>query len=201
MSPYLSAMNDNGWTPDIGDPTLGGWLTVAAYLLAALLCARVAKQPHKHGQKTFWWSTSVIMLFLGINKQLDLQSLLTQIGRSTLRWLELGSYKQPFQIAFIVCICIGMLIAAIVTLYACRHFLIRIWLAVAGLAVVGAFVLIRAASFHHVDRLIGRPIVPGTLNLNFILEIPGILMVILAASRAKQELEYTNPGELNHASS
>jgi hypothetical protein len=52
-------------------------------------------------------------------------------------------------------------------------------LALLGTAFVLTFVVVRAASFHHVDVLIGRKLLG--LRWNWILEIGGILIVLLAA--------------------
>jgi hypothetical protein len=41
-------------------------------------------------------------------------------------------------------------------------------------------VVIRAASFHNVDELISR----GTIKLNWVLELGGILMIIVSAYRS-----------------
>jgi len=51
-----------------------------------------------------------------------------------------------------------------------------------GTVFVVAFVTIRAASFHHVDTLIGTPV--AGLRMNWILELGGIACVALAALRA-----------------
>src|SRR5256885_2005164 len=74
------------WTPGIGDPTLAGWLTVALYLVGAVLCWRLARQAGlenavRSRERRTWRAISVLFLALGINKQLDLQTALTEAGR------------------------------------------------------------------------------------------------------------------------
>lgn len=65
-----------------------GWVTVLAYFLTAILSCLVywrasvlfpASAIKK--QQTFWLLLSVSLLFLGINKQLDLQSLMTAVAK------------------------------------------------------------------------------------------------------------------------
>ena len=53
------------------------------------------------------------------------------------------------------------------------------WLALLGTAAVLAFVLIRAASLHHIDRFIGQRILG--LTWNWVLEMGGISLVLVAS--------------------
>jgi len=68
-----------GWSPQISDPTIWGWLTVVNYF-GAFSCAAWAVRIDRR-RANFWIFVSLIMLALGINKQLDLQALLTVVGR------------------------------------------------------------------------------------------------------------------------
>jgi hypothetical protein len=78
----MAAGPDGRWEIGIGDPTPLGWITVAAYAAAAVLAwrnagaARRTAVPH-----SFWIALTALMLALGINKQLDLQTWLSQAGR------------------------------------------------------------------------------------------------------------------------
>ena len=79
----------HGWTPQIGDPSVLGWLTVASYFFASLLCLRAAG--HDASAKNLWRALGFALIALGINKQLDLQTLFTQVGREYARsgrWYE-----------------------------------------------------------------------------------------------------------------
>ena len=44
---------------------------------------------------------------------------------------------------------------------------------------IGIFILIRAASFHHVDRMLGEQVM--CLKMNWILELGGISLILLGA--------------------
>ena len=73
------------WSPGIGDPTPMGWITVVGYLAAAWLCFRVGGRlevrtayPERHLWRILTWG----LLVLGVSKQLDLQSALTELGRT-----------------------------------------------------------------------------------------------------------------------
>ena len=74
------------WRPGIGDPTFMGWLTVAAYAIAAFTALLAARRAGRapgttRGSRGMWLLVAAFMALLCLNKQLDLQSLLTDIGR------------------------------------------------------------------------------------------------------------------------
>jgi hypothetical protein len=77
------------WSPGIGDPTFVGWLTVALYAVVATMCWRAARECRKQQPKKtvlpletrLWWFLSICLWVLCINKQLDLQTAFTAIGR------------------------------------------------------------------------------------------------------------------------
>jgi hypothetical protein len=187
FDPLLGVIVDGAWRPGIGDPTLLGWATVIAYLAAALACWRAAaaageRTPTPRREKRlppFWSRLGVILVFLGVNKQLDLQSALTALGRHLAH--EQGWYdqRQDFQTVFIIIVaasgCAALAWLAWMVRQASRGRL----LAMIGLIVVLTFILIRAFSFHHVDRLLGVTFVG--LKANWILELGGIGCVGLGA--------------------
>jgi hypothetical protein len=173
------------WRPGIGDPTLLGWATVVAYLAAALACwcaaaAEGTRTPRKGKHLApFWSRLGLILVLLGLNKQLDLQSALTALGRHLAR--EQGWYddRKEVQIVFIIIVaaagCAGLAWLGWMVRRASRGRL----LAMMGLAVVLTFILIRAFSFHHVDQLLGVRF--AGLKANWILELGGIGCVGLGA--------------------
>jgi hypothetical protein len=64
----------------IGDPTVAGWLTVILYLVTSVSCWILARELGTGGMdRRAWRSISILFLFLGINKQLDLQTALTEV--------------------------------------------------------------------------------------------------------------------------
>src|SRR3954452_14044830 len=99
---------DGRWHPGIGDPTLLGWATVVGYFGAALLAYRAlrlhqAAPPSKDRRLLmgFWAVVLCAMVLLGVNKQLDLQTWLTEIGRDLARSEGWYQRRQVFQVAFI----------------------------------------------------------------------------------------------------
>jgi hypothetical protein len=166
------------WTPSIGDPTVGGWITVILYFLAVISCWLTARSSKSLDQK-IWYAISISFFALGVNKELDLQSALTEIGRMLA--VEEGWYKQreTVQVYFIVAVALFCGWAVIALLVWARHSPLPTWLALVGATSVIGYVLIRAASFHHVDRFIGSTLLG--FRWNWILEIGGIGVVLLAS--------------------
>lgn len=174
------------WTPGIGDPTVSGWLTVFAYFTAAVLSLRVWRQARFSDQKfhretSFWAWAAIALIAFGINKQLDLQSLFTELARMWAKqdgWYNDRRTVQKMAIALMVA---GIGAAALLVFYLLRKASAEAKIGAIGLAMVFAFVLIRAASFHHVDAFI-RSTFWG-FDWNTILEVPGILIIAFCAAR------------------
>lgn len=167
------------WKLGIGDPTVGGWLTVGLYALTAISAFRTFRTVEELSEAVFWCGVLVVLVLLGINKQLDLQTALTELGR-TLAFSE-GWYdrRQTVQLWFIIGVAAVSVLLAIVLLVLIRRAPGPTWVALIGMAVVFAFVLIRAASFHHIDRFIGARILG--LKWNWVLEMGGLCIVFLGS--------------------
>lgn len=179
QSPLVFAATENGrWHAGIGDASIFGWITVAVYLLATFRCVVKAKDSKKFGGNyQFWLYLAAFLLLLGINKQLDLQSWLTEFVKDSAQahgWYE---RRRPVQIFFIALLGLGLVVA----LLSLRLFLANSWrhnkLTWVGIVLLGTFIVMRAASFHHFDVLINRPILG--ININVIFEIGAILLIIL----------------------
>lgn len=188
QSPLALAASENGrWHAGIGDATVFGWITVAFYLLAVARCVAKANSSKKFGGNyQFWLYLAIFLLFLGINKQLDLQSWFTETLKDSAQahgWYE---HRRPVQIAFIVVLGFGMLFALITS----RLFLANTWrnykLTWVGVIFLCAFILMRAASFHHVDLLINHEILG--LKLNVIIEIGAIFLIIVGTYFNKNQV-------------
>ena len=173
------------WSPGLGDNHPMGWVTVLVYLLAAVASIRAARALPGAGadrrERLFWAISAGLMLFLAVNKQLDLQSLMTMIGRCNSQLEGWYDARRMVQTLFIEAVAAGgVLTLALLTLLL-RGILGRVWLALLGLGFVCLFVLIRAASFHHVDLLISSEVMG--FKINWLLELPGPILVSLVAGR------------------
>lgn len=171
------------WYPGIGDPTPIGWFTVVAYLTTAVLCALCALRlslglKDKTGG-IVWGIIALILVFLGINKQLDLQSWLTIAGKEISQRQGWYNYRRWVQLFFIL----GIVGTVVVGLKKIRPILAKqtrsSFIGLMGLGFLSSFVIVRAASFHHIDYFIGLN--PGGIRMNWVLELGGILAIAIAA--------------------
>lgn len=164
-----------GWQPGIGDPGLSGWLTVVDYAVCAVLALLVGCRRDASVGRTFWAVLVALLIALGINKQLDLQTALIEGGRCLA--LAQGWYEERriVQVATIVLLIVVSLTGIAVATRALRDRARANAVALVGLGVLITFVLIRAVSFHQIDRLINVQL-PGP-RVNFVLENAGIVLI------------------------
>lgn len=170
------------WSPGIGDPTPMGFITVVLYFYAAYRCYRLAKgrgvQLVKK-ERGVWWGFVAALAALGVNKQLDLQTALTEIGRILAHSQGWYEQRRIVQAEFLILVGLLGLVGSVALLYIARSMPKATRLAMVGGVALIAFIAIRAASFHHIDRLIGRSIFG--LRINWQLEIGGIGIIVLGA--------------------
>lgn len=175
----VMACADRRWMMRIGDPTLAGWLTVGSYALCCILGWMVVRRIGRGRVRVFWVVLTLAMAFLAVNKQLDLQSLLTALGRCVAQAQGWYEERRALQKEFIM-----MLLAAIVALLALALWLMRRHLrqnalAVLGLILVAGFVAIRAVSIHHFDSFLRGQF--QSIRYNTILENAGLVLIALNA--------------------
>ncbi|NLH77939.1 MAG: hypothetical protein GX465_12965 [Acidobacteria bacterium] len=178
-----------GWRPTIGDPSVMGWLTVAAYALAALMCF-IAASRSRIGEdlaararlRRLWQWVGAFMAFLCLNKQLDLQTLLTEIGRE---WaVRSGWYgnRRIVQFLFVMAVAIIAIAIFVFIVRRTRLLLKERKLLLFGLCFMIVFIIVRASSFHHVGVFLGTEI--WGIRVNWALELGGIGLIALSAARA-----------------
>lgn len=176
-----------GWHPSIGDPSFMGWLTVALYFFCSYRAYGVVKHSEKifdsllTRQRNLWLAIAFILLALGLNKQLDLQTFFT----ATAKYLahEHGWYqdRRVYQRIFIFGIGgLGLLSALGLFIYYIR-ILREHTVAIVGLCSLIVFVLVRASSFHDVDLFLGSRILG--VKMNWFLELGGIVLIAYNASQ------------------
>ncbi len=138
-------------------------------------------------ERSLWLLIALMFIAFGVNKQLDLQTAFTEAGpivAITEGWYAERQIVQIWFIAGVAIICIligvGLLLLAWDASIAAR-------VALAGMVAVLAFVLVRAASFHHIDRFTGERILG--LKWNWVLEMGGISLVLLSSEWRRRNLE------------
>lgn len=173
----LAAVEDGRWVPGIGDPTPMGWFTVLAYLGAAALAAAWASPPGRG--RSLPIGLALFLLLLAVNKQLDLQSWMTFEARGFLREHGLYEKRRSLQVAFIATIAVGSTAVLALLAAIARRRLGECGVALAGVVLLSAFILVRAASLHRVDHGLGSTLLG--LRFNWILELGGIAVFAAGA--------------------
>jgi hypothetical protein len=155
-----------------------GWFTVVAYFATAWLCWRVVRTTAQHSR--FWKGLAITFIALGLNKQLDLQSLFTAIGRGIAKSGGWYDDRHQVQTAFVIVIAlIGFAMIALLCWHL-RHAMREVGIALVGAIFVITFVIVRAASFHNFDRFLDLNILH--FNMNWLLELSGIACVAIGAA-------------------
>jgi predicted outer membrane lipoprotein len=176
------------WHFRAADPNFAGWLTVGAYALTAILCffagrsynTRIAGEATRNQSHVFWYVLAVILVLMGINKQLDFQILLTEIGRNIAKaggWYERRLAVQEYFLA-------GLGGAGLMALaffgWLIRRAFWRQVFALFGALLLACFAMVRALSIEHVDQMLGLDL--GGVQVHFLLESVGILIIAFAAA-------------------
>jgi hypothetical protein len=147
--------DDGRWSVGIGDPTALGWATVAGYAAAATLCLMCARKERRGDRRWIFWQCSAgLLIALGINKQLDLQSLLTQLGRDLALAQGWYAYRRIVQVLFMAAATLGGIVALLVLYRWSSALGVEVKVASLGLAFLAVFVTVRAMSFHRVDQFL-----------------------------------------------
>jgi len=177
------------WRPQIGDPGFMGWFTVVAYAAAAVLCFIAASRfpvtadaGETCRRRRMWLGIGMLMSFLCINKQLDLQSLFTDVGRVLAKGEGWYDQRRTVQRWFVIAVAAAGAMTFVILAWKIRHILRESIVLLLGLCSMITFIVIRAASFHHVDVLLGSELLG--VRLNWILELGGIALIALSAARS-----------------
>lgn len=171
------------WRPTIGDPTWFGWVTAFAYVLGAALAVRAALvQPEDNPKdwRVIWMMIGTALLLLGLNKQLDLQTLFMEIGRATAQSQGWYESRRVFQFWFVVGFTASAALFAGWFTLRFRAFWMAHRLLITGLMLLVSFVVVRAVSFHHFDVLLHTEVFG--IKVHRVLELGGVLLVIIATA-------------------
>ena len=201
-APLCAGCEVAGWSPGIGDPTVMGWVTAFAYFLVAYLCLkcvdtekrgvarplretipallRVVRKhwPHPPGparRALIWFALAVLYFLLGLNKQLDLQTLVNGVGRMIAFKLGLYDQRRPFQAAFVLLVGLAAAVAFVVLFKTAKEDHKRFPLVFSGVIVTLGFVFVRASTFHEVDWFVKSEVMG--IKMNWIFELSGISLV------------------------
>jgi hypothetical protein len=168
--------------------TVVGWTNFALYMIAALLAFRAAasvrsQQPSETSRIWLW--LGAILAALGLNKQLDLQTLLIELGRQGARREHLLEYRPELHVLFFLGFILGIIALFIAVRFRLPgqigRFGRQLPLAAGGCAMVCSYIVIRAASIDSVDQMLGFDL--ERIPFLWLLEAGGLLLIIAQALR------------------
>jgi hypothetical protein len=127
-----------------------------------------------------WLLLAALLAVLGVNKQFDLQTAFTELGRIIAHhqgWYESRRIVQKIVILVVGVVALG---GVVVTSWLNRGSSRPTRIAIAGACFIVAFVVVRATSHHRFDRIL-RWALLGWFRVNWLLELGGIAIVFVAA--------------------
>lgn len=164
------------------DPTTWGWITVANYCVAIGLCVRALLRDEQSA--FFWLATAGGLTLLAMNKQLDLQTTVTELARDYARAHGWYQERRDLQRAFVLQLGVLSAGAVAVLIVTLRGQGLAVLTACSGVAMLVAFIVLRAASFHHMDQMLASRVFG--VKWHQVLENSGIIIVALAAALSRR---------------
>lgn len=187
----IFVMNIGAWKPGIGDPSFMGWFTVFSYYLVASLCLlKMISRALLPGKKAwlFWAFMCLTMIVLGIIKQYNLLSAVTEMWRLIARhggWME---QRWIFQVgAMILFFVISVIFSTFLYRRSLQFFSVQEKIAAFGLVYLVLFVGLRAISLHQLGTVLGWEI--WGVRINWIAELFGIYWICFAIFRPRLRIE------------
>ena len=136
------------WQPGFHDPSVIAWLITIGYLVAAIFAFILGKRYRPDKTAVVWFSLGTGLLFLCLNKQLDLQTWLGLTARDFTREHGLYQFKHLIRYGFMIALVAVASIPLVVFLFHIWALLSRAPLGTTGLALIGAFILIRGTKYY-----------------------------------------------------
>jgi hypothetical protein len=175
------------WQFRLDNPTILGWTVAAVYIGAALCCGRAALKSRGASARSFaaiWWVLAAGLIFLGINKQLNLQTLMIVVGRNVASAGHWYGARRRVQLIFSAVFAAGCLGLLAWFWWRGRRFFRENQPALAGVIVLALFVALRAATINHTDQFLGISLKDD--HWAWVLEITGSALIGIGAMRARR---------------
>ena len=173
-----SILHQIHWRPTSSAPSLMGWITFAAYFITSIASLILSYRKSDPVFCSFWIALSLILLILGINRLLDLQSYFTGMGRVISR--EQGWYGNRRKVQYILVVAtFAVTMVAIISIILKINFVSQQFIFPAtGLLLLLGFLIIQAISLHRVDRLMKLRLIG--IKINWFFELCGIGIILVA---------------------
>lgn len=169
------------WDLHWGDADVLGLVLTFLYATAAVMTTLTAVQVWRLGSKTsshwLWALAAIYVVLLAINKQLDLQTFITQTGRCMARAEGWYAERRGVQEVATLAILAAGALAGVVLIVKSRR---GNGLMIFGLGLLSTYIALRILSFHHMDSVLKTPLFG--LGLARVIELSSLLVIISAAA-------------------
>jgi len=135
------------WLSQSGDSTFWSWVITFFYIITTTLSIYYLKKikPLKP-DNLLWYSITVLLMTLGINKQLDIQILVAMTGHFFAKRLGLLDFRNSIEIITILGVSLFLCTVGIIILFRIRSILRKSVLELSGVFLLLMFVVIRVGS-------------------------------------------------------
>ena len=185
-------MYKSSWHLTLGDPTFIGWLNTILYFISIILTLLVIRKIKKSSQnnslkqRLFWIMVFIIVFDLGINKQLDLQTLFLQIGRKIAVAQGWYGERREFQGIFVFIIAIIIFLFIIYLFNYIKNHWKECGITFIGVLMLMLFVVVRTASINHV---VTKVLSLSDTFYKWIFELGGNVLIIVGSIKNIAELK------------
>jgi hypothetical protein len=182
------------WHPGLGGHDLAAWLVGGGYVLALALAVGAvvstrraqrrlegvdAAEARRQRELTVVWVViAAVLVVLTLDAALDLQTGLLNLMRRFARRNGWYARRREYQREVIVVLLVAGTAFTFALAYLLRRVLARIALVVASVLLLCAFVVLRAISFHYVDRLLATG---GRYGVDLMLQVLCVGLVVLTS--------------------
>lgn len=171
-----------------GHLTTLGWTMLALYLVAALLAFRTAavfSSGNSVAMGRAWICLGAFLTALGLNKQIDLQTLVIELGRYVTFREHLFAYRLELYVIFFLGFMLAIMafIAVVMLRFSTelRTFARQFPLAIGGCSLICAYIIIRATSIDNVDLMLRFNL--AQIPFLWLLEAGGLLLIMVQTFR------------------
>ncbi len=123
----------------------------------------------------FWGLLVALLVLLGVNKHLDMQTWLTRFGRRVAEAQGWYEHRGRVQTLFVLLVAVSGVGALAVLLRLTRDLLPRHVLAFFGIILLAMFLVLRASSFHDLDETLAIRLLG--FRVSWLLELGGIACI------------------------
>lgn len=168
------------WEPAVVDTSFAGWLTVAAYATAAIVCLRPLSRRKPVGGHNFWMLIFIGLITLLVSHLTNIQGGLAAILTCAADTTDLNGNTSIYRIALFM----GILVIGLVTL-GCTTLTLwrdvkRIWPSLIGIACIFGLIAMRVYSGGVNGPVVNTPLAP--MPLSRLIELIAVVLILFNAS-------------------